>query len=70
MLFKRLSLYFCVLILGIGLGYSWRIYHNSIQPINRLPIASVYYADIAYDATNILTHKIARKYLTGGTRHE
>ena len=52
-----------LLMLGIALGYHWRMKQEQAFEIKIAFEAE----DIAYDATQVMPCKISRKYLTGGT---
>ncbi len=60
---NNLIIWLTLLLVGIGLGYHWRMEQEKNFQVRVAFEAK----NIAFDATNVIPCKISRKYLTGGT---
>ncbi len=57
----------CLVLLGVMLGYGWKMAQESAATAAAAAIQAKASNSIAYDMTNVIPHKMSRKYLTGGT---
>ena len=60
---NNLIVWMTLLLVGVGLGYHWRMKQEQAFDVKVMFEAE----NIACDRTQVLKHKLARKYLTGGT---
>ena len=63
---NNLMIWFTILLIGIALGYHWRMKQEQYFQI-KANISIPEHSSIAYNITAMRIYKISRKYLTGGT---